>query len=371
MTRSEKESETGVWLSWLHLFWLGDTHFPSCHHPFTVENRSNPWQSVDVNARHWKGIDIMALFDWIFGRKTPKPLQVEAIRPVPDGSYRFIALDVETANSNNGSICQIGLACVNLSGEIITYSTYVNPQTHFSDFNTNLHGIDATTVRHAPIFSEAIASILPLLMRHQLIQHSSFDKRAILAACAEWDLPIPHLQWHDSVQIARKAWPEFRGNGGHGLANLKKVLDLDFQHHDAGEDARAAAMVVIRAEEVTKLKLSDLTQKKTSTKFPAPVKRTANPHGTWQGEIAVFTGSLKMSRAEAADFAASVGIEVKAGVTMKTTILIVGDQDLSVLAGHKKSSKHRRAEDLIAKGKPIQIIGETEFLRLIGKARGR
>ncbi len=39
-----------------------------------------------------------------------------------------------------------------------------------------------------------------------------------------------------------------KGNGGHGLANLKQVLNLDFHHHDAGEDARAAAMVVLRAQ---------------------------------------------------------------------------------------------------------------------------
>ena len=38
------------------------------------------------------------------------------------------------------------------------------------------------------------------------------------------------------------------GNGGHGLASLKQHLGLVFDHHDAGEDARAAAEVVLRAE---------------------------------------------------------------------------------------------------------------------------
>lgn len=39
------------------------------------------------------------------------------------------------------------------------------------------------------------------------------------------------------MAIARKAWPELKGNGGHGLANLKRELDFDFRYHDAGEDA--------------------------------------------------------------------------------------------------------------------------------------
>ena len=46
-------------------------------------------------------------------------------------------------------------------------------------------------------------------------------------------------------------------------------------------------------------------------------------------------------------------------------MLVVGDQDLSVLAGHEKSSKHRKAEDLIEKGQDIKILKESEFMRLV------
>jgi DNA polymerase III epsilon subunit-like protein len=63
-----------------------------------------------------------------------------------------------------------------------------------------------------------------------------------------WTLSVPEWIWKDSVQVARKAWPELTGNGGHGLASLKRYLGLAFEHHDAGEDARAAAEVVLHAE---------------------------------------------------------------------------------------------------------------------------
>jgi DNA polymerase-3 subunit epsilon len=52
----------------------------------------------------------------------------------------------------------------------------------------------------------------------------------------------------DSLIVARRAWPELRGNGGHGLGNPKTYLGLNFEHHDAEEDARAAAEVVLHAE---------------------------------------------------------------------------------------------------------------------------
>ena len=62
--------------------------------------------------------------------------------------------------------------------------------------------------------------------------------------------------WTDSVKIARQAWLTLKNAGGHGLANLKKHLGLEFHHHDAGEDALASATVILKAEEVLGMPLS-------------------------------------------------------------------------------------------------------------------
>ena len=42
-------------------------------------------------------------------------------------SYRFVALDVETANADRGSICQLGLALVDHDGAIQTASFMIDP----------------------------------------------------------------------------------------------------------------------------------------------------------------------------------------------------------------------------------------------------
>ncbi|WP_421704184.1 exonuclease domain-containing protein [Aliiroseovarius sp.] len=168
---------------------------------------------------------------------------------LPEGPFRFIALDVETASRAAGSICQIGLGCVRPDGGIETFATYVDPEQPFAAFNIELHGIGPDTVAGAPTFPEAWEALFDLLNRHHLVQHSAFDQKAIEAACRAHGLERPELSWSDSVKIARRAWPEFKGNGGHGLGHLKKALGLRFRHHDAGEDARAAAQVVLQAEE--------------------------------------------------------------------------------------------------------------------------
>ncbi len=52
----------------------------------------------------------------------------------------------------------------------------------------------------------------------------------------------------------------------------------------------------------------------------------------------------------------------------KTTILVVGDQDITKLAGKEKSLKHRKAEGLITKGQPIRILRESDFKELVNQA---
>ena len=165
----------------------------------------------------------------------------------PDGPFRFFALDVETANHDRASICQIGIACVRPDNTIETWVTYVDPQVDHWAF-TYLHKIDGKTVRGAPRFHEVLPMLSETLQGRVVYQHSGFDRSAITAACRASGIPEPVWDWQDSVQVARRAWPALKGNGGHGLASLKVHLGLSFTHHDAGEDARAAAEVVLQAE---------------------------------------------------------------------------------------------------------------------------
>ncbi|MRX50286.1 hypothetical protein GI374_07460 [Paracoccus sp. S-4012] len=198
----------------------------------------------------------------------PKPaavLQVN-IPSFPKGPFRFFTLDVETANNDRGSICQIGVACARPDNSIETWLTYVDPQVDRWVL-TWLHGISVHTVQGAPTFPEVLSVLREALEGHIVYQHSGFDRTAIAAACGRCGLRLPQWDWRDSVHVARAAWPELRGNGGHGLASLKRHLGLVFDHHDAGEDARACAEVVIRAENIQRVRF----------------RPTVHPAPTWLG----------------------------------------------------------------------------------------
>ena len=58
-------------------------------------------------------------------------------------------VDVETATSDNSSICQIGIVQFVGGRCVDRWSSLVNPGVPFDEFNVALHGIADETVRHA------------------------------------------------------------------------------------------------------------------------------------------------------------------------------------------------------------------------------
>ena len=49
------------------------------------------------------------------------------------------------------------------------------------------------------------------------------------------------------------------------------------------------------------------------------------------------------------------------GLPALPNLIGIGIQDNTKLAGYSKSSKHRKAEELITKGKGIRILSEKDF----------
>jgi DNA polymerase-3 subunit epsilon len=170
--------------------------------------------------------------------------------------------------------------------------------------------------------------------------------------------------------VVRRTWRELAYKG-YGLRNVCEKIGYKFRQHDALEDAKAAGHVLLAALHESKTELEywhrrALQPIDPSSSYPgASVQRDGNPEGDLFGEVVSFTGALELRRGEAADLAAHVGCRVASGMSKKVTILVVGDQDVRKLAGHEKSTKHRKAEQLVALGHPIRMIRETDFTALV------
>lgn len=289
----------------------------------------------------------------------------------------FIAIDVETANPDMGSICQIGLVKF-AGGEIVEeWSTLVDPEDYFDEVNISIHGIEPQMVEGQPKLPQIADHLRSILEKTVSVCHTHFDRIALGRAYGKYNLNPIVTSWLDSARVVRRTWADLAWRG-YGLANVCEKIGYKFQHHDALEDARAAGFVLLAALHESQQDLDHWLNRVNQPINPKigpsgtvihRISLDGNPEGDLYGEVLVFTGALELPRSEVANLAASVGCQVSPSVTTKTTILVVGDQDVAKLAGHEKSSKHRKAEQLVIGGHKIRIIRESDFKTLVRTAR--
>ena len=157
---------------------------------------------------------------------------------------RYVAFDVETPNAQNRRMSAIGVSVIE-NGQIVQeLYTLVDPQTHFDPFNIALTGITPEMVRGQPDFSALWQLLKPMLEESILVAHNApFDLR-VLASC----LHDYHIDWKPEAaylctcQMGRKAYPYLQN---HKLNTLCDHLRLELDHHNAGSESRACALLLL------------------------------------------------------------------------------------------------------------------------------
>jgi DNA polymerase-3 subunit epsilon len=276
----------------------------------------------------------------------------------------FVTVDVETANSARESICSIAVVTFVGSQPVHEWHTLVNPETYFDDMNVSIHGITASRCKGAPLWSRVWGTVSDLIGDSITAAHSPFDRCAVDRACVKAGMTTPRVQWLDTCRVARRQWSQF-AERGYGLGNVCGELGIPLQHHDALSDARACGLVLVRAMQEAGLNVEGWLQRTRGPINPITgrdrIVYDANPDGCLFGESICFTGALNIPRAIASKMASDAGAAVETTVNKRVSILVVGDQDMSKLAGHELSTKHRKALELCAAGQHIRIIRESDF----------
>ena len=158
----------------------------------------------------------------------------------------FTVIDIGTANTNRWSIFEIGVVVVK-SGKIVDkWSELIDPQTN------EIHGSRPADARGKPTFKDIYPKIKRSVVRGRIVSHSPFDEVAIRQACERYGLPMLENQWRDSLTLARKAWPpgtsiRRKRVSSHSLPEIAPILGIRYDSHDASEDARMAAELVLKA----------------------------------------------------------------------------------------------------------------------------
>lgn len=321
--------------------------------------------------------------------------------------FDFVAIDVETANADWGSICQVGMVRV-IDGNIqATESWLCQPPTtlsEFDEFNIGIHGITPNDVANHPNISDKIPDITAFIGDLPAIAHNAqFDMTAIHRASQATNTTPPQLSFGCTLALARHNSINF---ASHSLPNVAQTLQIPQQnHHDAEDDALTCARIaialaqlahhtgdfqtffqnqgftlgelqsgrvypVLRANRSTTI---NQTQPKQQTKkrpaawakaatpdtIPTPNEQADPTNPLYQQNI-TLTGEFEpYDKGMLWDRIADLGATIGKNVTKKTTILICGPWDT-------KTSKQKRAEELQAKGQNIEIWQADKLYALLG-----
>jgi DNA polymerase III epsilon subunit-like protein len=299
----------------------------------------------------------------------------------------WVAIDFETA-SVRGTPCAVGLVEVGNGLIQRTESWLIRPPIfEFSPFNVALHGITPEMCRDAPDWNSSLARIEEFRDGRPLLAHNAaFDVGVVRDACSLANAPWPAVTYVCSLVVGRRVWP---GLDSYSLPFLASHLNVyDGGHHDAGADAITAAKIGLLAMgTVDAASLSELAAsvegvvgamgssewsgchlrevRATVPVEPSPGAVPREDHPLF-GKAVAFTGALAISRRDAMQAVVDCGGRASTGVTRKTELLVTGFQDLSKLAeGRSESAKLRKAQELVAQGRPIEIVGESDFVKLL------
>ena len=83
-------------------------------------------------------------------------------------AMKFVSVDVETANPDLTSICQIGIVTFDADGSYETWSSLINPSNqYFDETNVLIHGITKRMVASAPTITEIYGDLARHLDNYQ------------------------------------------------------------------------------------------------------------------------------------------------------------------------------------------------------------
>ncbi len=340
--------------------------------------------------------------------------------PPPHGDDPdFFAFDVETANADEGSVIQFGIAAVRDGKVAETYSWPCRPPAgleQFDEDNIAIHGITPSDVVDAPPFADVAEKFGRLVDGTPVVAHNAkFDFTALKRGCAAAGIDVPDVAYACTYLWARRVGLQVENYRLPTLA--REAGAADFDHHDAAADAAACAEVALwlmrehpgpepttnpvkysenlgmemgmlfgkrlvpmqttgqsqvasgaggarrKAARSGGAAAQDRRAKWDAVKAPEVIpekNEDADPDGLLFGQNVTLTGDFApYDKGRLWELIAQAGATVGKNTTKKTTILVAGPWD-------SMTSKEKKAREYKDKGQDIEIWDEKQLFTVLG-----
>jgi DNA polymerase-3 subunit epsilon len=306
----------------------------------------------------------------------------------------FITLDFETATSQRASVCEVGMAFVE-NGELgMSRSNLIRPpHNQYDSANIAVHGITPIMTDISPGFEMFWSTLANILQGKTVVAHyAPFDMGVIREECLRCGLPFPQFRFVCSCALARFVLPGFYSYGLEPLCDHFGIATEG--HHRAGTDALMTAKLMLRLCEIAEVdsidslvekyryrfgnfdggvytpfhRIRDYSDKYDLEQFAKDYQADASgfdEENPFYNKEVVFTGTMARPRHDLMQMVMDIGGRTKDSLTRSTDFLVVGQQDFRIVGEEGMSGKQKKAMEMIAKGAPLQVLSEAEFLMMI------
>lgn len=288
----------------------------------------------------------------------------------------YTVIDLETTGLNPSYDSIIEVACIKYrsGSETDRFHSLVQPPADddgafIDDFITNLTGITNDMLKDAPKFPAIADDLWSFLDGEFLVGHNvNFDINFLYDNFQHSCGFLLQNDFLDTMRLSRRVLPDLKH---HRLRDLDEYFKIGSDHHHALDDCLTTNTILQRLSEPIKADDNRIDQCHFSQRhidlrtIKGDASKFSSDHPFYD-QYCVFTGKLeRFSRKDAAQLVADIGGHCDNNVTQHTNFLIVGDFDYSANIKDGKSTKLKKAEQLILNGQDLQIITESVFYDLL------
>lgn len=157
----------------------------------------------------------------------------------------FAAIDFETANWYQSSVCSVGVVIVRDGRIVDRIYRLIRPEPNFyCRWTTEIHGLTVHDTDDEPAFPAVWHEIAPLVEGLPLVAHNSrFDEGCLRAVHQKYHMEYPAYQFFCTCNASRRI--NGRSLPNHQLHTVAAHYGYDLtNHHHALADAEAVVAIV-------------------------------------------------------------------------------------------------------------------------------
>lgn len=281
------------------------------------------------------------------------------------GFRSYVVLDTETTGINRATdrIVDIAILTVQDGRVVERFESLVNPKMHIPAEASKVNGIYDRDVADAPTITALADAICDRLAGQVVVGHNIvFDLGILTRQLAKPLAPLAPIPYVDTIALAKRALP---GCENYKLETLSRLIGhTGPQAHRALADTELCndllthCVGILIAEQQAKNE-----QKKQERAQQDADRRRDFAWSPLLDKTFAFTGDFSAGREYVESLVPQVGALVRENVSGKLDYLVVGD--VSSLPDWALERKLKKADALIAEGKPLQKLTENEFIRLV------